>query len=193
MKKTILLFSVLLTGLITSCKDKQESTGNESTNKQVEINIEDAIKVNGYDLIKEFQEDRSLANDKYSNKTLLITDLLVEDIFIPNESLTKQIEARPYNPKSNLGAFGDSYYTYMYNDQEITNTEIEGVINFEIGNEQLKKAKLLGYEGFENKIYTKKIDVYGVISDFGYDVNTNRTNNISTKYYSLTLSGVQIK
>jgi hypothetical protein len=193
MKKTIFLVTLLLTGLITSCNDKQESSSEENTNVQVELNVEEAIKVNSYDLIKEFQEDRSIAYEKYSNKTLLITDLLVEDIFIPNESFSKQIEARPYNPKSNLGTFGNSYYTYMYNDQEITNTEIEGVINFEIGNEQLKKAKLLGYEGIENKIYTKKIDVYGVISDFGYNVNTNRTNNISTRNFNLILSGVQIK
>jgi hypothetical protein len=64
MKKTIFLVTLLLTGLITSCNDKQESSSEENTNVQVELNVEEAIKVNSYDLIKEFQEDRSIAYEK---------------------------------------------------------------------------------------------------------------------------------
>lgn len=192
MKKTLFISAVLASTFFVGCTNKEGDDLGEA--KKHSLNVEEAMKVNSLELIQAFQKDRSLAHEKYGNKSLLITDLLVFDIYIPESSLQKMVRTIPYNHSNNTIAIDfTNYNPYKFNNKDLISTDQEADIYFSISNEDLKNANLLDYEGISNRNFTKKIDVYGVIGELDYKANGYIDNNISTGYFNITLEDVVIK
>ncbi len=181
---------MLVGALVFSCSDKSEN-GLENA-KETSVKVKDAITVNSMQLLREYKNDRSTANDKYAGKVLLITDLLIRDVFIPKESFQKKMEAIPYDPKSQSAAIGYRGGVYTFNGNDLDYGDFSAVY-FNISNEELKRLNLLSYEGVSGRNFEKKMDVYGVISEVNYTPNRNIENNTTAHSITFELEKVKVK
>jgi len=198
----------------------QETKSNKaknSTNKEPN-DTTGALIVNSLTFFKDIYSDRSLNLNKYLNKPLIITDLVLVDVFTENEGeeFTKCASAFPYDPKSGIMAVGSNKFfgygdlnlttespTYSFNEQPIYNIDLENFtkanskkpIKIKFKNaDELKKMNMLEWENNEGDNYTTKINISCTVNkeNISYRPGSEDKNNIKAFEINVTFADAEI-
>ena len=198
-------------------QETKSNKGKNSTDKEPNDTTGASI-VNSLTFFKDIYSDRSLNFNKYLGKTIIITDLVLVDVFTENEGeeFTKCASAFPYDPKSGIMAVGSNKTfgygdlnlntespTYSFNDQPIYNIDIENFtkanskkpIKIKFKNaDELKKINMLEWENNEGDNYTTKINISCKIEkgNISYRPGPEDKNNIKAFDINVTFANAEI-
>lgn len=186
-----------------------KSEKNKSSENEAPLDTVGAIRVNSLTFFKDIYSDRSINLSKYLNKPIIITDLVLVDVFTEDdgEGFTKCASAFPFDPKSSIMAAGLPSATespmYSFNNQPIQNIDIENFTNafsnkpikIKFKNaDEFKKMNMLEWENNEGDNYSTKINVICRITkdDITYRKGPDDVNNIKAFDINVTFPNAEI-
>jgi len=205
MKNLRLLSMLLLIIIFSSCgenKDNIQESIENSDSTKIELSINNAITINSFQLIKEFEKDRAIAWEKYGQKTLLITDLLLQSVYIAdNEVLPKRAYAYAYDPKTKeisakgtrAGYFSrdDKKINYFFKNIELATPYKYKSSLFYIAFSNPYELKRINKEDFtvinDDNNYTEKVNIYCYLNDIEFKAGSD----IKAYKVSFILSNVE--
>lgn len=187
---------------IADLKDKKSKEDAASKD-----NSGDTVKVNSLAFFKDIYSDRSLYLDKYLNKTIIVTDLILTDVYTidEDEKYIKCASAFPFDPSKNMMASYSEYDNNVmatFNGQPLTNIDVTGFVKYTspVGiqfaqPDELKKINLLDWEGNgEDENYKTKVNIICEIKkdDISYEKGDSKENNIKAKKIFVSLKNASI-
>ncbi len=186
---------------ITKIKSKIEGLKDKKSKEEAasKDNSGDTVKVNSLTFFKDIYSDRSLYLEKYLNKTIILTDLILTDVYTiddEDKNFIKCASAFPFDPSKNTMAsyseYGNNGMT-TFNGQPLVNIDVPEFVEYTspVGiqfeqPDELKKLNLLDWEGnIEDSNYKTKVNIICKISkgDISYKKGANIENNIKAKKY----------
>ena len=165
-----------------------------------------AIKVNSMALFMDIYNDRSLKLSKYLDKTLIVTDLILDNVktIDYNQKYIKCADAFPFNPKTNIIGKNSLYSSVelTFNSQPIYYNEVRDMVYYGIppvkimfeNPDEMKKVNLLEWENNEGFNYTHKIDIICKLDkeNISYKAGSEAENDIKAKEIFITFKNAQI-
>lgn len=164
--------------------------------------VENALKLNSYDLFEKIYKDRSVYLDEYLNKTIILTDVYIYDVRTEEkgEGFLKVAYGIPYNPKSNSTIFYKDISNingkFVEQNYDIELSQYYEPIRIEFSNaKEMDKLGLLAWEGDDSMESFKKIDI---IANFNraslkhFESGDNISNNMKANDITLRFHEAEI-
>jgi hypothetical protein len=157
----------------------------------VQVNIDEAVTINSFDLSEAFRKDRSIAWKKFGNKSLLITDLLVYDVY--NDGFNKKAVGFPYNPTQKMCGYTNSDRMFTFKGQPISNNDVEFKYNLNLASpEEMDKVGMLDYEAVVDNDFQKTVSMYAVLKECNFGKKDGEADNLKTNWCHLNFEDCEI-
>jgi len=200
MRKLTTNFSALFIAVtfLVSCggsgkNNEKDNNGQDSAQTQApeQVNIDEADTINSFDLSEAFRKDRSIAWKKYGNKTLLITDILVYDVY--NVEFSKKAIAYPYSPVQNTCGFCSNDRMFTYKGEPVSNNDVNFLFNLNLESpEEMDKVGMVDYEAVVDNDFKKTISMYAILKKCNYSKKDGEADNLKTNWCHLNFESCQI-
>lgn len=197
--------------ILSEFNNVKDSIKRKKAENASEVDVTKAVKINSYDMFEEIYKDRSLYLSKYTDKEMILTDLLVKNvktIDVGEGEFVKCVIAVPCNVKKQMVGVDfnfDSYEKpnvyfksqYLMPAYELANSQ---PIIIELKNaDEFKKLNMLEWEynvedSGDDNTYYRKISIAGKIdkADIKYDAGRNANDDIKAKHIKVTIRNAVI-
>lgn len=174
-------------------KEKLEQLKIETSKQRGNNNSDDTdtLTVNSFDLSEAFRIDRAIAWAKYGNKKLLITDMLIYDVY--NVDFTKKVSAYPYSPTQKKCGFHDDARMFTFKGEPIYNNEVQMCFIFELTDpKEMDKVGMLDYEAVVENDFKKSVSMYATLTACKFSPGVGEDKNLKTNWNFITLEPSEI-
>lgn len=200
MKKIAKSISAIFIAIIflASCggsgnKEQHDDNGQDTskTKTPAKVNVDEAITINSFDLTEAFRKDRSIAWKKYGNKSLLITDILVYDVY--NVEFSKKATAFPYSPSQKICGFYSNDRMFTFKGEPISNNDVIFQLNLSLASpEEMDKVGMLDYEAVVDNDFQKTVSMYAVLNGCDFSKKEGEADNLKTNWCHLNFEACDI-
>lgn len=174
-------------------KEKLEQLKIETSKQRGNNNSDDTdtLTVNSFDLSEAFRIDRAIAWAKYGNKKLLITDMLIYDVY--NVEFNKKVLAFPYSPTQKKCGFYDDARMFTFKGEPIYNNELRMDFRFDLDDpKEMDKVGMLDYEAVVENDFKKSVSINATLTACKFSAGEGEGKNLKTNWNTITLESCQI-